>query len=99
MDGPKKPPRFPSELIQAMLAAAAMPVRNIGGIDQNGPLLPENPIAAIDMPTRDHTVPTVRPAMTRPMVETMHARQRFHRRSPIRSEIAPQVSMLMAPQA
>ena len=40
MDGPKKPPRLPNELIQAMLAAAAMPVRNIGGIDQNGPLLP-----------------------------------------------------------
>jgi hypothetical protein len=38
--GPKKPPRFPIELIQAMAAAAAVPVRNIGGIAQNGPLDP-----------------------------------------------------------
>jgi thiamine monophosphate synthase len=35
--GPKKPPRLPSELIQAIAPAAAVPVRNIGGIAQNGP--------------------------------------------------------------
>ena len=39
MLGPKKPPRLPSELIQAMPAAAAVPVRNMDGIDQNGPIL------------------------------------------------------------
>jgi hypothetical protein len=38
--GPKNPPRLPSELIHAMPAAAAPPVRNIVGIDQNGPLVP-----------------------------------------------------------
>src|ERR1700760_3369062 len=38
--GPKKPPRLPRELIQAIAAAAAGPVRNIGGIAQNRPLEP-----------------------------------------------------------
>src|ERR1700730_7087475 len=38
--GPKKPPRLPSELIQAMPAAKAAPVRNIGGMAKNGPLEP-----------------------------------------------------------
>ena len=38
--GPKKPPRLPSELIHAIEAAAAAPVMNIGGIDQNGPFEP-----------------------------------------------------------
>src|SRR5262245_8164492 len=38
--GPKKPPRLPMELIQAMVPAAAVPVRNIGGIAQNGPFEP-----------------------------------------------------------
>jgi hypothetical protein len=48
--------------------AAAVPVRNIGGIPQNGPLEPWNPIAAIDMPTKAHQVPMVMPAVTRPIV-------------------------------
>src|SRR4051812_17524896 len=38
--GPKKPPRLPIELIHAIDAAAAVPVRNMGGIDQNGPFEP-----------------------------------------------------------
>src|SRR5271166_859754 len=38
--GPKNPPRLPIELIQAIEAAAAVPVRNIGGIAQNGPFEP-----------------------------------------------------------
>src|SRR5580693_10433685 len=37
---PKKPPRLPIELIQAMPPASAVPLRNIGGIAQNGPLEP-----------------------------------------------------------
>ena len=32
--GPKKPPRLPIELIQAMPTAAAVPDRNAGGSDQ-----------------------------------------------------------------
>src|SRR5579872_3672350 len=38
--GPKKPPRLPIELIHAMEAAAAVPVRNIDGMAQNGPFEP-----------------------------------------------------------
>ena len=38
--GPKKPPRLPSELIQAMPAAKPAPARNIGGMAKNGPLEP-----------------------------------------------------------
>src|SRR3984893_9840636 len=38
--GPKKPPRLPSELIQAMPTAKPAPVRNIGGMAKNGPLEP-----------------------------------------------------------
>jgi hypothetical protein len=38
--GPKKPARLPIELIPAMEAAAAVPVKNIGGIAQKGPLEP-----------------------------------------------------------
>ena len=40
----------------------------------------------------------VRPAMTSPAVETTHAPSKFHRRSFIRSEIWPQITMLIPPQ-
>src|SRR4029077_18748554 len=96
--GPKKPPRLPIELIHAMAAAAAVPVRNIGGIAQNGPLEPENPTAAIDIPTSAHHVPIVMPAMTSPAVETMQANSRFQRRSFMRSETKPQTTRPMPPQ-
>src|ERR1700761_5243498 len=96
--GPKKPPRLPIELIQAMPDAAAVPVRIIEGNVQNGPLLPYRPIVAIDMPTKAHAVPIVLPAMTRPIAATTQAQNRFQRRSPMRSEIQPQTSMLIAPQ-
>jgi hypothetical protein len=38
MVGPKKPPRLPTELIRPIPDAAAVPVRIIDGMDQNGPL-------------------------------------------------------------
>lgn len=37
IDGPRKPPRLPTELISAMPPAAAVLVRKIGGSPQNGP--------------------------------------------------------------
>src|ERR1051326_9193312 len=98
MLGPKKPPRLPSELIQAMPEAAAAPVRNIVDIDQNGPLVPYTPPAAIDIPTTDHHVPTVIPAMIRPAAESRHVQNRVQRRSPIRSDSQPQNTIAIAPQ-
>src|SRR3954468_12838707 len=96
--GPKKPPRLPSELIHAMAPAAAVPVRNIGGIAQNGPLEPQNPIAATDMPTSAHQVPIVMPAMTSPIVEPVQAANKCHRRSFMRSERRPHPTMAIPPQ-
>src|ERR1700733_10937492 len=96
--GPKKPPRLPIELIQAIAAAAAGPVRNIGGIAQNGPFEPENPTAAIDIPTSAPHVPMFMPAITNPAVETMQATNRFHRRSFMRSETKPQITRPTQPQ-
>ena len=49
-------------------------------------------------PASAHQVPMVSPAITSPAVATMQAQNRFQRRSPIRSDTQPQVSMLIAPQ-
>src|SRR5207253_1343218 len=98
MLGPKKPPRLPSELIQAIPEAAAVPVRNIVGIDQNGPLVPYNPAAAIDMPTTDHQLPIVRPAMISPTADSAQVQNSVHRRSPSRSDSQPQNTIATAPQ-
>src|SRR5579875_1500309 len=97
MVGPKKPPRLPIELIQAMPAAAAGPVRNIVGLDQNGPLVPSHPAEAIVMPTIAHQVPTVSPATTRPALASTQVQNRVQRRSPIRSDSQPKNIMLTAP--
>src|SRR4051794_8555432 len=96
--GPKKPPRLPIELIQAMPAASPAPLRNTGGIAKNGPFEPEKPIAEIDIPTSAQQVPMVMPAMTRPAAENRQPMNRFQRRSFMRSEIRPHVTMAMAPQ-
>src|SRR5271154_6908455 len=96
--GPKKPPRLPRELIHAIEAAAAVPVRNIGGIDQNGPWDPYNPTAAIDRPTIAPQKPMVRPAMISPIAETAQAASRFQRRSFIRSETKPQATRPTPPK-
>jgi len=38
--GPIKPPTIPTELISAIPAAAAVPVRKVDGNGQNGPFEP-----------------------------------------------------------
>src|ERR1700722_12041543 len=96
--GPKKPPRLPIELIQAMPAASPAPLRNIGGMAKNSPFEPEKPIAAIDIPTSAHQLPIVMPAIASPTVENTQPTNRFQRRSFMRSEIRPHVTMAMAPQ-
>src|SRR5258708_30359976 len=96
--GPKKPPRLPIELIQAMPAASAPPLRNIGGMAKNGPFEPYKPIAAIDIPTSAHQVPMVMPAMTSPTAENTQPINRIQRRSFMRSEMRPHTTMAMAPQ-
>jgi hypothetical protein len=37
IDGPTKPPRFPTELMKAIPEAAEKPARNLLGIEKNGP--------------------------------------------------------------
>src|SRR5262245_47713341 len=44
--GPRNPPRFPTELIRAIPAAAPAPLRTRDDIAQNGPRLPHMPTAA-----------------------------------------------------
>src|SRR4029077_608806 len=46
--GPRKPPRFPMELMSAMLAAAAGPLRNTVGSAQNGDGKEYNAIVATE---------------------------------------------------
>src|SRR5437762_12850240 len=96
--GPKNPPRLPIELIQAIDAAAAVPVMNIGGIDQNGPLEPKKPKVAIDRPTIAHHVPIVIPAITSPIAETAQAASRFQRRSFMRSDTSPHPTRPIPPE-
>ena len=54
-------------------------------------------MAAIVMPATAHGVPVVMPAMTRPMEATTQAKNRFHLRSPMRSETQPHATILTAP--
>jgi len=51
------------------------------------------------MPTTAQAVPIVMPAMTRPTAAMTHAKHKFQRRSPMRSETQPQATMLSAPNA
>ena len=51
------------------------------------------------MPTTAQAVPIVMPAMTKPTAATTQAQNKFHRRSPMRSETQPQITMLNAPNA
>src|SRR6516164_2979057 len=53
--GPKKPPNVPTELMKASPAAAPMPVRKRGGIDQKMPRADVMPMSAIDKPTMPST--------------------------------------------
>jgi hypothetical protein len=81
---------LPSEWIHAIEAAAAVPVMNIGGMDQNGPFEPWNPKVAIDRPTIAHHDPmVVIPAMINPIVDTTQVASKFQRRSFMRSETSP----------
>ena len=47
-EGPTRPLRFEIELISGMPPAAALPVRNVDGSTQNGPVALRWPTIAID---------------------------------------------------
>ena len=52
----------------------------------------------MDMPTSAHHDPIVIPAMIKPTVENTQPKNRFQRRSSMRSEMRPQITMAMPPQ-
>src|SRR5271170_4754595 len=87
--GPAKPPRFPIELTSAIEPAAAVPLRNSGGIAQNGPKVPQIPTAAIESAPNDSAGDRVIEASTSPAAPTAAQTARCHRRSPLRSDARP----------
>ena len=48
--GPIKPPRLPIEVMPAIAAAAAVPLRHVEGSGQKGPYMPYRPMVAADIP-------------------------------------------------
>src|SRR5208282_2286289 len=94
--GPAKPPRFPIELTSAIAPAAAVPLRNSGGIAQNGPKVPQIPAAAIESAPSDRTGDRVVAASIRPTAPTAAQNARCHRRSPLRSDARPTNTIAIA---
>src|SRR5882672_10630934 len=94
MYGPTNPPRLPIELINAMLAAAAVPVRKIVGSAQNGGGNEYNAMVAIE----NAPMASARwfPAHTLIASATPTSRigmAACHRRSPVLSECHAEISI------
>src|SRR5450755_3611713 len=86
-DGPTKPPRFPTELIKAMPAAAENPERNLPGIEKNGPKKLQIPMATNDQSTMDSVWEFVPPSRTRAIPATASGIALWYLRSILRSEL------------
>src|SRR3954453_3831135 len=95
-DGPKKPPRFPAELIAAIPAATAAPVSMDPGKLQNSAIAVRLPAIANVMKITVKTVLSAKYALRiRPMPPRMEATVACHRFSLVRS--AWRVAMIITP--
>src|SRR5438552_986495 len=86
--GPTKPPRFPTELINPIPAAAPSPRRNAVGSDQNGGVALYNPIAPTASAASATSGASVNELDPRPMAASAAHAATTRRRSPLRSENA-----------
>ena len=96
--GPAKPPRLPNELINPILAAAAVEPRKLLGMAQMAGLaatIPADPTASRIRATGTSTVATARVA--RPTAARSRGSAACQRRSPARSESQPFTSMAGTP--
>src|SRR5213082_1643494 len=95
------PPRLPIELMNAMPAAAALPLRKLVGSDQKGPRVLQIPMAASVKAATPATalVPsTTRDAAPNPAAPTRQARPTARFRSAERSERIPAATIAAAAQ-
>src|SRR5262245_4000617 len=97
--GPTNPPVLPTELINAIAAAAPIPRAAPVAIAHNGPKIEARPIIAIDSAVTDAIVPTATVVDARPMALTTAPAATCHRRSPVRSECRPASTIATAPAA
>src|SRR5216110_4107688 len=94
MYGPTKPPRFPNELIRPIAAAAADSVRNAVGSGQKPGKYPSAPAATMQKAaTTSHGFPPARTTSRYPAVPSIIALAACQRRSPVRSDDQPNVSI------
>src|SRR5262249_12762101 len=84
--GPTKPPRFPTELMSAIPAAAPVPANDSEDIAQNGPRVPHMPAAARESAASSSTGLVVRPAPINPAAPAMAESATCRRRSRVASE-------------
>src|SRR5262245_24712604 len=94
MNGPRKPPRLPTALMNAIPAAAPSSRRNAVGSDQNGGVNAYSPTAAIDSDAKRAAVGNAEDDATANPAAAKHAdAAACQRRSPVRSECVATTTM------
>src|SRR5579864_9378466 len=96
MYGPKNPPRFPTELMNAIPAAAAVADRSEVGIAQNGPIIEKTPTTATLTNATAVAREVVPPASPIAMAPARAGTAACQRRSPERSELNPTNTIVIA---
>src|SRR5215510_1199801 len=98
MYGPTNPPRFPTELIRPIAAAAADSVRNAVGNGQNPGKYPSAPAATMQKAaTTSNGLPPAAITRRYPTAPSMIAPAACHRLSPVRSDDLPTASIPASP--
>src|SRR3954452_7963486 len=92
--GPTNPPVFATALTSAIDAAAPTPAILDVASAQNGPNIDATPSTAIDNVTTDHVMPLPIDASTSPEALTSAAISTCQRRSPVRSEWRPTMTIV-----
>src|ERR1700735_4440149 len=96
--GPAKPPRLPNELINPILAAAAVEPRKLLGMAQMGGFaatIPADPRASRNRATGTSTVAIA--SVARPAAAISRGTDAWQRRSPVRSDSQPFSSIAGTP--
>src|SRR5437016_14661888 len=96
MQGPKNPPRLPKELINAIPAAAAVPLNNAVDVAQNGPIMENADSSARLRNTIWGKVEVANAAHHKPIAPPNADKAKCQRRSPVPSECIPTRTMATA---
>src|ERR1700757_114499 len=96
MYGPKNPPRFPTELMNAIPAAAVVADRSVVGIAQNGPIIEKTPTTATLTNATAIARDAVPPASPMAIAPARAGTAVCQRRSPERSELNPTNTIVIA---